>query len=125
MGKRGAAGPPGLGMTGFSYNLPLPGGNGASTKRGLTWRGASQVPIQVREPKQSAHGGTEGRGGILLQNGEIWEIFAAERNGRHGRRAGVYRHRRKNYPITAEIYSSGRTNSKPNRRHSPKNSSRK
>src|SRR5579863_10409912 len=76
MGKRGAAGPPGLGMTGFSYNLPLPGGNGASTKRGLTWRGASQVPIQLREPKQSAQWGTEGSGGILLQNGEIWEFFA-------------------------------------------------
>jgi hypothetical protein len=34
------------------------------------------VPIQLREPKQSAQWGTEGRGGILLQNGEIWEVFA-------------------------------------------------
>src|SRR5271154_2802992 len=87
MGKRGAAGPPGLGMTGFSYNLPLPGGNGASTKRGLTWRGASQVPIQLREPKQSAQWGTEGRGGILLQNGEIWEVFAGAENAK--RRIGT------------------------------------
>lgn len=47
------------------------------------------MPIQVREPKQSAQGGTEGRGGILLQNGEIWEIFAGSGKAKRGPRGGV------------------------------------
>ena len=78
----------------------------------------------MREPKQSAHGGTEGRGGILLQNEEIWEYFGEDYKSGNRPIADRPCERRRKCQNRIQIYSSGRRNSKPNRRHSPKSSSR-
>ena len=71
MGKRGAAEAPGLGMAGFSYNLPLPAGTGASTVVCLAFRVASQVPFTTAVTARLCQRVKRGDGGMLLQIGEI------------------------------------------------------
>jgi hypothetical protein len=103
MGKRGAVEAPELGMTGFSHILPAPRGMGTAYSDGFARQGASQVPIKT--VNRIAYGDPADRG-MLLQ---VWQICERENEQEQDPRVG---------PIFN--YSSGRRNSRPKTRISPK-----